>query len=411
VTKARKRSRSRRDQQLHAKRVQIVVVNLAYAILNPSKTGRLAVDTRSRKSTRYDHEALKSRSLRALLSVLVKHDIVHWQPYAKVMRGEKGSIAPTDWFSRRVEELNVSMEDFGYESVGELILLTRKVRPAYRWWDEEQEDPFDEERIDYDETRTTTRMRRQVASINAWLNQADITFVDDGGTLVAPRDRSLTRRFVVYGDDKPKFNTSGRLFGGFWLNLKKSRRAGIRIDGEAVVDLDYKSMFPRLAYAHVKAVPPMEDLYDVEELRGYRSGVKLAMSVFMFNKGIKRQWPKSMGLGVGNDEDAACVVLPAADYDGLLPSKEWTVKKVKDVLIRRHPPLADCFNIGLGHRLMFMESELLVSVLLKLKDLGIVALPMHDGVLVPTSRCDEAVKIMKESAEVKFGMSFPVTVS
>ncbi len=60
---------------------------------------------------------------------------------------------------------------------------------------------------------------------------------------------------------------------------------------------------------------------------------------------------------------------------------------------------------------MFMESELLMSVLLKLMGLGVVALPMHDGVLVPISRCDEAAAIMMEQARERYGMAFPVTVA
>jgi hypothetical protein len=76
-----------------------------------------------------------------------------------------------------------------------------------------------------------------------------------------------------------RFDQGGRLYGGFWQNLKTERRRNIRINGEPVAVLDYGSMFTRLAYAEVGAVPPEGDLYVIPGLEGYRSGVKLAMRV------------------------------------------------------------------------------------------------------------------------------------
>ena len=106
----------------------------------------------------------------------------------------------------------------------------------------------------------------------------------------------LKRRFVLLkADKKPRWDRGGRLFGdGFWINLESSRRSGIRIDGEPVADLDYSSMFARLAYAHVGAVAPSGDLYAISGLEGYRSGVKLAFNVFLFDgKGLRKAWPKA----------------------------------------------------------------------------------------------------------------------
>jgi hypothetical protein len=59
-----------------------------------------------------------------------------------------------------------------------------------------------------------TYMRR----INAWLEQAAITFEDDGGEPVDAHDRVLRRLFVIHEGDTAgqRFDLSGRLFGGFW---------------------------------------------------------------------------------------------------------------------------------------------------------------------------------------------------
>lgn len=404
----RQRARSRQSERLHTRRVEIVVANLALAVLNPPDTRRLAVDTQNRKRTRYDHEALNGKTLRKLLAHLEKLQVLEWQPLAEAFRGEKGSIAPSACFGRLVKELGVGLVDFRQERNGDPIILTRKERAAFGWMDDR--DTYNQERVEYLDNRSTRRMRGEVERINEWLERADMSFVDDGGPLVDVTNRRLSRRFVVYGDGKARFDTSGRLFGGFWLTLKGSRREGIRINGEPVADLDYKSMFPRLAYAHAMAEPPSDDLYDIDELQGYRSGVKLAVLVLLFADQERQRWPRAMGLGVGSDEDAADGLVPAAQYTHRLPSKEWTVARVTEALVHKHPPLAACINIGLGHRLMFLESELLVSVLLKLQAAGIVALPMHDGLLVPWSRRDQVKAVMEEMAEERFGFSFPVTI-
>jgi hypothetical protein len=92
-------------------------------------------------------------------------------------------------------------------------------------------------------------MRGDIRRINAWLERASITFVDDGAEPVDVHDRILRRLFVIPEGDPlgQRFDLSGRLFGGFWQGLQRQRRSGIRIDGEPVATLDYSSMFARLA--------------------------------------------------------------------------------------------------------------------------------------------------------------------
>ena len=60
-----------------------------------------------------------------------------------------------------------------------------------------------------------------------------------------------------------RFDQGGRLYGGFWQNLKSCRREHIRIEGEPITVLDYGSMFTRLAYYEVGTVPPEGDLYAI----------------------------------------------------------------------------------------------------------------------------------------------------
>ena len=65
---------------------------------------------------------------------------------------------------------------------------------------------------------------------------------------------------------------------------------------------------------------------------------------------------------------------------------------------------------GLGHRCQFLESEILVSVLLRLGEAGITALRIHDAVLVPQSAVEIARATMLDVFKQKTGAEGQVDV-
>jgi hypothetical protein len=109
------------------------------------------------------------------------------------------------------------MDDFGRLANEEVLLLSRK-RKVGDWWDSRVE----RDRIDYTDTPETNAMRDAVRRINAWLEEASIGFVDDGGEPVDVHDRSLRRMFVIHEGDPmgQRFDLSGHLFGGYWQGLQ-----------------------------------------------------------------------------------------------------------------------------------------------------------------------------------------------
>jgi len=175
------------------------------------------------------------------------------------------------------------------------------------------------------------------------------------------------------------------------------------------VTLDYGSMFTRLAYAALEETAPEGDLYAIPGLEGYRSGVKMAMNVFLFDETDRRtKWPREMGVGKGTDDDAAAVPDgEAASYDARLPAG-WTVARTKRAILEKHPHLAGAWGRGSGYRLMNLESDILVMVLLDLLDQNIPALGLHDGLMVQASRKDEAVAAMERAALKMAGVSIPI---
>jgi len=402
----RTRARRAADRQSREALVRALVVNLAHASLSPPPSGRLAIRAGNapKAKTRYDHPAF-GKGVNPLLIVMHEADLLDFRlPVA--MRGEVSSIAPTDAFAARVRELGIGLSDFSRhddDDGEEMLVLTRKAgtRAAPST-----------DRVDYEDTAETNALREEVRRVNAFLAAAEIDFVQDGlQPHIDPHERGLKRRFMLLkADTKPRWDRGGRLFGdGFWINLESSRRGGIRIQGERVADLDYSSMFARLAYAHVGAVAPSGDLYAIPGLEQHRSGVKLAFNVFLFDgKGLRKEWPKAeMGIGVGTDADAK-VNCEAARFDGLLPVGWSNPQRLRKAILEKHPALGKAFGRRLGYGLMFTESRVLMAVLAELMRRGIVALPLHDGLLCAQSRKEEAAEVMRTKAIEVTGAAIPV---
>lgn len=401
----RKRARRPDDRRNHFRMVEGVVCNLAYAILNPSPTGWLAVNTRNEAQgkARYDNTAF-GKTYRTLLELLANEGLLERQ-ISGAIRGEVSSIRPTERFAGLVRPTDINFADFARDPVQEVIILSRATRTyseeTHRWSKHKKI-------IDYVDTATTNGYRSAVQELNAFLDKSDITFVNDSlEPLVDPHSRTLTRRFTVFDDEEPRFDRVGRLFGGFWMSLKKERRRRIRINGEPVADLDYSSMFTRLAYADIWMIPPEGDLYAIPGLEAHRDGVKLAMNCFLFDETPnRRNWPQDMEW-FSSEADGDLT------EDGTAKSKlpkGWTVSKTKKAILSVHPALGRAWGRGLGYRLMWQESEILMAVLRELMERDIPALGLHDGLLVPVSRTDTALQAMRAASKQVVGVELPCSV-
>jgi hypothetical protein len=387
---AGERQRERRvgDQRRYGIAVETVVANLAHsALINPSDS-RLAILTgnKTRGFTRYDNDAL-GKPLRKLLGGLEAFGLVDWR--YSLRRGVASSVAPTERLVKMIRDAGVTLEDFGRLANEEVISLSRK-RKIGDWW----ESRIERDWINYTDTAETNAMRDDMRRINARLERASITFVDDGAEPVDIHDRTLGRLFVIHEGDLlgQRFDLSGRLFGGFWQALQRERRSGIKIDGESVATIDYSSMFARLAYAARGVRPPAGDLYAIPGLEGHRDAVKLGVNALLFDQQTRRQWPKTEEPGQR------------------LPSG-WTLARFRRALIEHHPDIADCIGKGLGFRLMHTESEIMVRVLTTLVSEGVTALPLHDGILVRKSHASMGKEAMEAVSRDMTSYVLPVTCS
>jgi len=185
---------------------------------------------------------------------------------------------------------------------------------------------------------------------------------------------ALARRLYRHFDNG-SFASGGRLFGGFWQNIPKLTRRGITIGGAPIVELDYAQLNPRLAYSEAKCTPPSGDAYTLPGFEDHREGVKQIFNALLFDKAPRTRFP-----------------------EGVRASFPSSVK-VRDVIgsiQQRHPGLVSVLATGIGHRLMYLESTIMMAVLRQLREGGVVALPVFDAVLVKASAATVAEAAMRQ---------------
>ena len=122
-----------------------------------------------------------------------------------------------------------------------------------------------------------------------------------------------------------------------------------------------------------EATPPEEDVYLLPGLEDYRSGVKKVMNAMLFATKPITRMPK----GVRKEF-----------------SEVVSVRQVMGKVIEAHPALEHHFFTGIGHHMQFIESQIMVDLLLEFRDKGIVALPVHDAVIVPGCSISEVKERM-----------------
>jgi hypothetical protein len=296
------------------------------------------------------------------------------------LKGKQTTIWPGPRLVNLIESAKLEASDFDESGTSQLIWLRETHPRDESHW---RKGKF----LEYDDTQETNRYRQEMGRINAYLAASDITYSTSHGLPqkgpVNARDRSLRRIF-----NNGSFSQGGRLYGGFWQEwLKKEERQGIRIGGEEAVCLDYSQVCPRILYGNAGATPALDDLYTVTGLKDYREGVKKVMVSLLFRKGDLLRAPR--------------------DTRHLLP-KKMKIAEVVRLIKMAHPALAPHFGTGVGMGLMFQESQILVEVLLTLADLGVVALPVHDAVVVKKSDEVTTRRVMEEVFRKHTGLDIEV---
>ncbi|KLK90972.1 hypothetical protein AA309_22565 [Microvirga vignae] len=382
----RQRKRRRKDQETHEATVSAVMCDLMHAVLMQDQRG-IAIPRSNQvlgRGDRYQAPA-ENRQLPYVLDALGSNALewlVEERGYINHFgRNQRTLIKPTQRLVDNMKEFEVELRGLGRCKTEEVIILKA-----------EKEDYWDKGAyLPYDDTALTNRYREEMRIINSWLAGASIEFDEAALERDRPIDTgNLTlRRYFSQGS----FESGGRLFGGFWQGLSEEERLeGLIINGENVVGLDYGQMAPRILYGLAKAQPPEGDLYDIPGLttvngRSYREGVKKVMNALMFSDGLPKRKPM--------------------ETKSILPP-DLSIQEVVDLILQAHPAIAHLLGTEVGHKAQFIESQVMVKVLLRLREQSIVALPIHDGLVIPSEA--EAKAVMIDTFKDEVGVDCPVSV-
>ena len=261
----------------------------------------------------------------------------------------------------RIERFGITRDDLGPASEEEVLVL-RAPKLHSNTIAEYQE---------YEEDEATLALRQQMTDINTWLQGADITC---SFPQVDQAQRRLRRIF-----NNSDFAQGGRLYGGFWQAMSSDeRQEHILIEDDCCVELDYGQMSLAILYGIAGKPPPEGDLYDLSAEgipTDYRKGIKTVIQALINSSKAPTKMPK----GVRK----------------LIPSR-YNIKDILEAVARKHPAIYPQMTSGIGMQLFRKESNILVDVLLTLKTQGIVALPVHDAVVVRDDNADKAKAVMKQ---------------
>ncbi|RWB64371.1 MAG: hypothetical protein EOQ48_01770 [Mesorhizobium sp.] len=350
--------------------VQNLVANLALAALRHPPGTRLAVQADKKSTTRYDRKELPRGPLIDTLKSLAEEGLAVY--HAAVFKHLRTTVEPSARLRSMLTQAGASLEDISRAPGGETVILKAVVgrnRPKIL--------------VDYADTGETLRLRAEMRTVNDALAGADIRLRGER----QPPDQ-LVRVFLVDGAEaRATFDGHGRLFGGYWQSLPRARRAGLTIGRERLVELDYRAMYVHLAYAYAGAALPAGDPYAVAGLEGHRDAVKKAAASLFFRDGALRRL--------------------SGELRELLPAG-WTAKRLSAAVEAKHPAIAHLLGTNIGPSLANTESNILVAVLLRLIGEGVVALPIHDCVLVAESAKAAALAAMREESKRLVGMALPV---
>ena len=172
----------------------------------------------------------------------------------------------------------------------------------------------------------------------------------------------------------------------------------LTIDGSSIAEVDVHASALQILAGHSETkftLPDVSDLCQAGQLQNLnREVIKTLVQVALnSSKSLlaREYWPKS----ITDDEEKKALI----EGDGI----HWTT--YRNALAHTYPALTKLPN-DFGMRLFRVESEIIVQAMLKLLEVEIGCLSVHDYLVVPYDKVDEAKKAFAD-AYAQFGFKPP----
>lgn len=241
-----------------------------------------------------------------------------------------------------------------------------------------------------------------VERINRMLRDADVQLhlTREQRVELLRRCHVDTTRNTVHRVFNGDFAHGGRFYGHWCQNIPGELRPLLTLKGCPIVELDFSSYHPRMLYALAGVVPPVGDLYALDNWNPYyRPVIKTLLNTL---------------INARTELAAVNSVLHGADSKGGLAreyglDRNQVLQLVADIK-ERHRAIAGQFGSGAGLRLQNIDSEIAESVMLTLTELGIPSIPLHDSFLVPAPHAVALHTAMRTASEKHLGTTIPVDI-
>jgi len=365
----RKRQRRPDDQRRFDRMVSGLVCELVHSALSYHPEWRRISLSNQKLGRRNVGPEFVTESLRTIIEYMVAPEM-EWIELEKGGKSPFGrtqsTIRASKWLVARARDRGILYSDIGRDEslTGDpIVLRSEKVKGKA-------------EQLVVPEGEPAATYRSEMLRINKWLAEADIT-CDRTHLHYLPVDtgeRWLERIF-----NNGSLTQGGRLYGGFWYDLKaEDRLRHVYINREPVVGLDYGQCVVRIAYGRLGLEPPPGDLYEIPivGVQRYREGIKKVFSSMLFSSAPLQRKPR--------------------DTAKQLP-KNYSIHELQERVRAHHHRISSLFHVGFGMASQFIESQILIRCLLTLIERGVVALPVHDCIVVPRSAADIGKKVMLDA--------------
>lgn len=370
------------EQKAFEESIESMISDVAYHYLLNRET-RIAI-TRSKKDLEIKSRYKPSFYRRNFISDM-DYLLSPEMNYLESIKGcRQFRLRTTIWAGAElVEQLklrNIGLSDFSTSPRAEIICLRGPKEKKGK----------KREKIDYEDTAQTDRFRSDLECINQWMATSDI-YLDYHSCQPNKHGRLPDPSLIFYHRNftNRSFDSGGRLSGPFWHYLRKTdRRQHLRLNGEPTMEVDFTSMGVSQAYA-LKRLKAPEKAYEINDWP--RDSLKIITNALLFHQRHSKTTGKLLPLSrwPGSDPSKKSRKKLSDDFGGL------KFPTVRQAILEKHEPIADLFERGLGHQLQRQESDIIVDVLLECRRRDLVALAIHDCVVVPQSRAKEADEIMK----------------
>ena len=393
-----------RNEVLTKKHLWLLLKDLAINWLQ-SETQYLAIKLNKNAyspGTVYHHLEFKYNATSKLIEILQIDDLIEFH------QGFNDRDRGIGYISRFKAAANLigMFQDFGVkESINRIYPIAKplssiEIRDASK------------RAIDFVPTAQVKAMIDEVARYNEALEVTNIDVTLDGYPFPVKID--LTRKFVRRIFNNNTIEQGGRLAGAWWLSCPSDIRSRILIGRLEAVEFDLKALHPVLLYAEqgfdyfVEIGGDPYEVCDVEsvinrpvrdvEQRLFRNVFKQIFLVLINNtdeeKAKGAYWQE---VGTANRK--------ARKEGRPLPYPERLSPEHLNLLWANfkeaHAVIDACFA-GSGNavpasmRLMRLDSDYIMQVLMKMLDNRVVCLSVHDSLIVPFSSRQLAERVMRE---------------